>query len=76
MEHAEIKLGDQWHTIAINEAVQYRGKRTRCIDCHGQVYAMGDYTYLGRARFTHRRSFTGCGMKRGGVALQHPDAVA
>lgn len=75
MEHAEVKLGDQWSRIAIEDAVQYRGKLTRCVDCHGQVYAMGDYTQLGRPRFTHRRSFPGCGGSRGGVALLHPDAV-
>jgi len=75
MEYAEVKLGDQWQLIAIKDAVKYRGKRTRCIDCHGQVYAMGDYTQLGCPRFTHRRSFSGCGSSRGGVALRHPDVV-
>lgn len=34
MENAEINLGVQ--LVAIKDAVQYRGKRTRFVDCHGQ----------------------------------------
>lgn len=75
MDHAEVKLSEQWQLIAIKDAVQYRGKRARCVNCHGQVYVMGDYTKLGRPRFTHRRSFAGCGGIRGGVVLRHPDAI-
>jgi hypothetical protein len=75
MELAEGNLNGRWFEITIPEALSYRDKKTRCASCHGQMYLAGNYTNLGKFRFTPRRSFFGCGVSQEGAMLRHPDAL-
>jgi len=69
---AEIRQGEGWLAVGYDSAKLLRGIPMRCEACHGPVYLMQDYTGAGNTKFTHRRSFVGCGGSRGGIPLRHP----
>ena len=76
----EVKVGEAWHVATLTEA---RGKymmvQKRCPSCHGQVIVAGVYIGAGSLKLQHRRSHTGCPLKRDtytGNPSAHPQTLA
>jgi hypothetical protein len=77
MDKAEIDQAGEWQGISATDAHVARYGRLRRASRHGKVYVAGSYMNSdGRYRFTHHRSFPGCGESRGEVPLRHPQPVA
>lgn len=76
MDKAEINQAGDWQPISASDARLARQSKFRCADCHGLVYVMGSYMQGALFRFTHRRSFPGCGGSIGGVPQRHPNSIA
>jgi hypothetical protein len=75
MVYAEVKRSGGWQVVSTEGALLLRDEPMRCNACYGPVYLMRDYTRERKTRFTHRRSFAGCGGSRGGNPLRHPSAL-
>lgn len=76
MDKAEIDQAGEWQPISAADAQVARYGKLRCASCHGKVYVAGSYMNSdGCYRFTHHRSFPGCGESNGEVPLWHPQPV-
>jgi len=57
----EVKIGSQWQTIGIAEAVEsFRGHDMRCPVCAGRVFAFPEYNTGTKAHFEHAEAHKGC----------------
>jgi hypothetical protein len=75
MTKAEIFGTGKWQSISAAEVRAIPRAKLRCVSCHGQVYVTGSYMSGGTYRFTHRRSFPGCGDSIGGEPRRHPNPL-
>ncbi len=79
LKSAEIWCEDAWRAIGIEEARRTpSGTRLRCIACHGQVAAHGNFTARSEPYLQHRRPHDGCPYlfhRFNGISSQHPQAL-
>lgn len=76
---AEIWCDDGWREIKAADARRApHGARLRCILCHGQVAAHGNFTARNAPYFQHRKPHDGCphlAHRFTGVASFHAQAL-
>ncbi len=79
MHIAEIKIGDSWHEISIDEALKLPEKPPlRCGACHGRVSKHRTYADGAAAHFAHTKGHIGCSRSLYHFkppASQHPKPV-
>jgi hypothetical protein len=62
-DECEVKEGDKWVTINIDEGLQRRKDLMRCPVCHGQVRPHKEYVDGARPHFEHVKAHMGCPTK-------------
>jgi hypothetical protein len=79
VDECEVKSGTQWVAIGIEEALERRGEKMRCPECHGPVRPHKEGTTDQRAHFEHLTKHVGCALKDNtfsGTSSPHPNALS
>jgi hypothetical protein len=72
---SEIKVGDAWQVITIEDALHLRGEVMRCIACHGRVLPNREYSDGAQPHFSHLQAFGYCTHDGDLPSPSHPHAI-
>lgn len=78
MLECQIRSGNKWDTVGIDEALTDTERQMRCVECHGPVCAHRQYVNGVAAHFEHIEGHTGCSQipsNFSGIESKHPDAL-
>jgi hypothetical protein len=75
---SEIKVGNAWQVVSIDDALVLRCELMRCIACHGRVIPNPnrEFSYGAEPHFSHLLSFAYCSGDGAVASPLHPHPVS
>jgi hypothetical protein len=76
--NCEVQSGSGWKKVDIEYGLAHKGESMRCLECHGRVVPMKQYSTGAKAHFEHVTAHKGCSTQErtfSGDKSLHPQAL-